>query len=124
MRGMHAAATVPPSGRAPAYAVSVSEVLRLALPSGSEVVAGQAGLGRGIFWARLLGARQGLLSGSEAGEMVLLPASAVGRGFSRVVRDPGEAGVEAVLVSATPPADAIEAADELGMPILKVAPHS
>ena len=45
-------------------------------------------MGRGIFWARLLGARQGLLSGSEAGEMVLLAASAVSA-FSRVVRDLG-----------------------------------
>jgi purine catabolism regulator len=121
---MHAAAAPPLANRAPAYAVTVSEVLRLALPSGSEVVAGRTGMGRGIFWARLLGARQGLLSGSEAGEMVLLPATAVSRGFSRVVRDLGEAGIEAVLVSATPPADAVEAADELGMPILKVAPHS
>src|SRR3954454_7785977 len=59
--GMHAAAPVSLNSRAPAYAVTVSEVLRLALPPGSEVVAGHAGMGRGIFWARLLGARQGLL---------------------------------------------------------------
>jgi PucR family transcriptional regulator, purine catabolism regulatory protein len=121
---MHAAAPISIASRAPAYAVTVSEVLRLALPSGSEVVAGTSGLNRGIFWARLLGARQGLLSGSEAGEMVLLPASAVGRGFSRVVRDLGVAGVEAVLVTTMPPADALEAADELGMPILRVGAQS
>jgi purine catabolism regulator len=124
MHTMHATIPVSLSSRAPAYAVTVSEVLRLALPSGSEVVAGHAGMGRGIFWARLLGARQGLLSGSEAGEMVLLTAAAVGRGFSRVIRDLGEAGVEAVLISAVPPADAIEAADELGMPILRVSGQS
>lgn len=117
---MQAAAPIPISSRAPAYSVTVSEVLRLALPPGSEVVAGKSGMGRGIFWARLLGARQGLLSGSEAGEMVLLPTSAVGRGFSRVVRDLGMAGIEAVLVTTMPPADALEAADELGMPILRV----
>jgi PucR family transcriptional regulator, purine catabolism regulatory protein len=121
---MHAAAPISMPSRAPAYAVTVSEVLRLALPSGSDVIAGLGGTGRGIFWARLLGARQGLLSGSEAGEMVLLPASAVGRGFSRVVRDLGEAGVEAVLVTTMPPPDALAAADELGMPILRVASQS
>ena len=121
---MHAAAPISSGSRAPAYAVTVSEVLRLALPSGSEVVAGKTGMGRGIFWARLLGARQGLLSGSEAGEMVLLPASAVGRGFSRVVRDLGVAGVEAVLVTTMPPPDALEAADELGMPILRAGGQS
>jgi PucR family transcriptional regulator, purine catabolism regulatory protein len=122
--GMHAAAPISIASRGPAYAVTVSEVLHLALPSGSEVVAGKNGMHRGIFWARLLGARQGLLSGSEAGEMVLLTASAVGRGFQRVVRDLGEAGVEAILVTMMPPSDAIEAADELGMPILRVLPHS
>jgi PucR family transcriptional regulator, purine catabolism regulatory protein len=121
---MHAAAAISIGSRAPAYAVTVSEVLRLALPSGSEVVAGNGGMSRGIFWARLLGARQGLLSGSEAGEMVLLTASAVGRGFSRVVRDLGEAGVEAVLVTTMPPADALEVANELGMPILRVTAQS
>lgn len=124
MHAMNAAPALPLASRAPAYAVTVSEVLRLALPSGSEVVAGRSGLGRGIFWARLLGARQGLLSGSEAGEMVMLPATAVNRSFGRVVRDLGEAGVEAVLISTNPPADAVEAADALGMPILQVAPHS
>ncbi|MGE3910130.1 MAG: helix-turn-helix domain-containing protein [Chloroflexota bacterium] len=117
---MHATVPVSPPGRAPAYAVTVSEVLRLSLPGGSEVLAGRQGMNRGIFWARLLGARQGLLSGSEAGEMVLFPASAVGRAFGRVVRDLGEAGVEAVLVSTMPPADALEAADELGMPLIHV----
>lgn len=121
---MHAAAPLSIASRAPAYAVTVSEVLRLALPSGSEVIAGKSGMGRGIFWARLLGARQGLLSGSEAGEMVLLAASAVGRSFTRVVRDLGEAGVEAILVTTMPPADALQAADELGMPILRVGAQS
>jgi purine catabolism regulator len=124
MSSMHAAAPISIANRAPAYAVTVSEVLRLALPSGSEVVAGHQGLSRGIFWARLLGARQGLLSGSEAGEMVLFAASAVGRSFGRVVRDLGEAGVEAILVSTMPPPEAIEAADELGMPILRVGTQS
>lgn len=119
---MHAAATPPPGSHAPAYAVTVSDVLRLALPAGSELIGGQQGQSRGIFWARLLGARQGLLSGSERGEMVLLPNSAVTRGFARVVRDLAEAGIEAILVGTAPPADAIEAASEVGMPILLVPP--
>ena len=107
----------------PAYAVTVSEVLRLALPSGRRWWPGRAAWAVGSS-GRLLGARQGLLSGSEAGEMVLLPASAVRRGFSRVVRDLGMAGVEAVLVTTMPPADAVEAADELGMPILRIGAQS
>ncbi|MCC7369886.1 MAG: helix-turn-helix domain-containing protein [Chloroflexi bacterium] len=86
-------------------------------------MAGRGGLTRGIFWARLLGARQGLLSGSETGEMVLFPASAVNKSFGRVVRDLGEAGVEAIVVNTLPPSDALEAAEELGMPIVLVGPH-
>ena len=53
--------------------------------------------------------------------MVLLPASAVGKAFARVLRDLGEAGVEAVLVVTEPPPDALAAADELDMPILRLA---
>jgi PucR family transcriptional regulator, purine catabolism regulatory protein len=117
---MHATAPVSLPTRGPAYAVTVSEVLRLALPSGADVIAGQRGMQRGIFWARLLGARQGLLSGSETGEMVLFASSAVTKSFGRVVRDLGEAGVEAVVVNTMPPQDALHAADELGMPIVLV----
>jgi purine catabolism regulator len=119
---MQAAAPVSFVNRPPTHSVSVSEVMLLALPSGTAVLAGQRGLGRSIFWARLLGARQGLLGASESGEMVLLSAAAVGRGFSRVLRELIDAGVEAVLVAADPPAEALAIADERDMPILRLAP--
>ena len=118
---MQATAPAPFLNRNPNYSVSVSEVMRLALPPGTTVLAGQHGLGRSIFWARLLGARQGLLGASESGEMVLLPASAVGKSFARVLRDLGDAGVEAVLVVTEPPPDALAVADELDIPILRLA---
>lgn len=120
---MQAAAPLSLPIRGPAYAVTVSEVLRLALPSGAEVIAGRSGMQRGIFWARLLGARQGLLSGSESGEMVLFAASAVTKSFGRVVRDLGEAGIEAIVVNTKPAVDALEAADQLGMPVVLVEPQ-
>jgi len=117
-------ATLPVSfvNRSPTYSVSVSEVLRLALPTGTSVLAGQHGLGRSIFWARLLGARQGMLGGSENGEMVLLSSAAIGRGFSRVLVELSDAGVEAVLVAADPPGDSLALADERDMPVLRLAP--
>jgi purine catabolism regulator len=121
---MQAAAPVSFVNRPPTYSVSVSEVMRLALPTGTAVLAGQRGLGRGIFWARLLGARQGLLGASESGEMVLLSSSAIGRGFSRVLRELVEAGVEAVLIAADPPAEALAIADERNIPVLRLAPHA
>jgi purine catabolism regulator len=118
---MQATAPAPFLNRNPNYSVSVSEVMRLALPPGTTVLAGQRGLGRSIFWARLLGARQGMLGASESGEMVLLPASAVGRTFGRVLRDLADAGVEAVLVANDPPSDALAVADELDIPIVRLA---
>lgn len=122
--GMQAAAPVSFVNRPPTYSVSVSEVMRLALPTGTAVLAGQRGLGRSIFWARLLGARQGLLGASETGEMVLLSSAAVGRGFTRVLRELVDAGVEAVLVAADPPADALAIADERTLPVLRLAPNA
>jgi purine catabolism regulator len=124
MSGMQAAAPVSFVNRPPTYSVSVSEVMRLALPTGTAVLAGQRGLGRSIFWARLLGARQGLLGASESGEMVLLSSSAIGRGFSRVLRELVDAGVEAVLLAADPPTEALAIADERNMPILRLAANA
>ena len=120
-------APVAPSNgtRVGGYSVSVSEILRLALPAGSAVLAGQQGLGRAIFWARLLGPRQAALGTSEAGEMVLLPVSATqGRGFARLLRDLADARVEAVVVTAEPAPEELAVAEELGMPVIRVAAPS
>src|SRR5579859_6577981 len=80
--------------------VTVSEVLRLALPSATEVVAGAGGLGNAATWARLLRARPTSLGRIEQGEIWLLSAAAlqlVGdqRSIARMVRDMGQAGVVA-----------------------------
>src|SRR5438552_19079513 len=80
--------------------VTVSEVLRLALPPTTEVVAGAAGLGNAVTWARLLRARPTSLGRIEQGEVWLLSSAAlqlVGdpRAVGRMIRDMAQAGVDA-----------------------------
>src|SRR5207302_507733 len=91
--------------------VTVSEVLRLALPSSTEVVAGAAGLGNAVTWARLLRSRPTSLGRIERGEVWLLSAAAlqlvaevhaeadeVHTPILRVPRDSSLAEIEKVMV--------------------------
>ena len=125
MSGVAVTAPSSSTGPGPGYSVTVSEILRLALPTGSSVVAGAEHLGRSIFWARLLGPRQPASGLSGDGEMVLLSASAVqGRSLERLVRDLVEAGVAAFLVSGDRPLDAVDDLERLGTPVLRLAPNA
>lgn len=109
----------------PGYSVTVAEILRLALPAGSTVLAGQQQLGRSIFWARLLGLRNPVFGPSEAGELVLLPAAtARSRTFGRLVRDLADAGVKAFVVAGDPSAEGLSVAEELGTPVLRLASNA
>ncbi|HZU07044.1 MAG TPA: helix-turn-helix domain-containing protein [Chloroflexota bacterium] len=104
--------------------VSVAEVLRLALPPGTQVAAGQAGLGRSVTWARVAGTRPLAAGSLDEGELVIfatVPASLAGEGAGRVVSllvETGAAGL--LLVQPAPPA-LVAAADAAALPVL-VAP--
>jgi purine catabolism regulator len=109
--------------------VSVSEVLRLALPTGTEVVAGAAGLHNTVTWARLLRARPTSLGRIEHGEVWLLPAAAlqlVGdpRAVARLIHDMAEAGVVAFVTPETLGKDAYVEAETANTPILRVPPET
>jgi purine catabolism regulator len=105
--------------------VTVSEVLRLALPPMTVVVAGAAGLGNTATWARLLRTRPTSLGRIEHGEIWLLSTAAlqlVGdpRAVARMIRDMAQAGVVA-FVTPQPLGPEVDAeADEMGTPILHV----
>src|ERR1700704_3009945 len=107
--------------------VTVSEVLRLALPPTTEVVAGAAGLGNAVTWARLLRARPTSLGRIEQGEVWLLSTAAlqlVGdpRAVGRMIRDMAQAGVVA-FVTPEPATKEVQAeADAANTPLLRV-PH-
>src|SRR5438105_8854598 len=105
--------------------VTVSEVLRLALPRTTQVVAGAAGLGNPVTWARLLRARPTSLGRIDHGEIWLLSAAAlqlVGepRSVARMVRDMAQSGVVAFVTPETLAAEVVAQADEVGTPVLRV----
>jgi purine catabolism regulator len=106
--------------------VTVSEVLRLALPPGTEVVAGTTGLTNEVTWARLLRARPASLGRIEQGEIWLLSTAALqlvggdARAVARLIRDMGQAGVVA-FVAPEPFGPEVEAeAERAGTPLLRV----
>jgi purine catabolism regulator len=106
--------------------VTVSEVLRLALPSTTEVVAGADGLGNPATWARLLRTRPTNLGRVDNGEIWLLSTAALqllgdGRSVARMVRDMGQAGVVAFVTPEALGPEVSAAADDVRTPLLRVA---
>src|SRR5437870_4698065 len=105
--------------------VTVSELLRLALPPATELVAGAAGSGNAVTWARLLRTRPANLGRIEQGEVWLLSAAALqlvgdARSVARMVRDMAQAGVVAFVTSAVLGAEVHAEADESMTPLLRV----
>ncbi len=105
--------------------VTVSEMLRFALPAGSTVLAGAAGLGNAVSWARLLRARPTNLGRIEAGEVWLVSSAAVqlmgeARAVGRMVRDMAQAGVVAFVVTEPVAREAEADAEEVGVPLILV----
>src|SRR5437660_2719565 len=105
--------------------VTVSELLRLALPPATEFVAGATGSGNAVTWARLLRTRPANLGRIEQGEVWLLSAAALqlvgdARSISRMVRDMAQAGVVAFVTSEPLSAEVHAEADEAGTPLLRV----
>src|SRR5688500_804700 len=103
--------------------VTVSEVLRFALPAGSALAAGAEGLGSHVTWARLLRSRPASLGRVEQGEVWLLSAGAlqhVGdpRAVARMIRDMVQAGVVAFVTAERPAEDALAEAERVGVPVI------
>src|SRR6266852_1098519 len=107
--------------------VTVSELLRLALPPATEFVAGATGSGNPVTWARLLRTRPANLGRIEQGEVWLLSSAALqlvgdARSIARMVRDMAQAGVVAFVTSEALGDEVRAEADEAGTPLLRV-PH-
>jgi purine catabolism regulator len=106
--------------------VTVSEVLRLALPPTTEVPAGASGLGNTASWARLLRTRPASLGRVENGEIWLLSTAALQllgdrRAVARMVLEMSQAGVVAFVTPEPLGSEVYAAADEVQTPILHVA---
>ncbi|HEX3245447.1 MAG TPA: PucR family transcriptional regulator ligand-binding domain-containing protein, partial [Chloroflexota bacterium] len=105
--------------------VTLAEVIRLALPPGTRVLAASAELERPITWARSLGSRPVSLGSIESGELVLVQNSAGQFGsdprlLPRLIRDLAEAGVGAFVVSDACSDEAIAAANAVLTPLLRL----
>jgi PucR family transcriptional regulator, purine catabolism regulatory protein len=105
--------------------VTVSEVLRLALPPSTEVVAGAGGLANAATWARLLRTRPTSLGRIENGEIWLLSTAALQllgdrRAVARMVTEMSSAGVVAFVTPEALGAEVNAAADESQTPVLCV----
>lgn len=106
--------------------VTVSEVLRLALPPSTEVVAGGGGLGNAATWARLLRTRPTSLGRIENGEIWLLSTAALQllgdrRAVARMVNEMASAGVVAFVTPEALGPEVSAAADAAQTPVLCVA---
>ncbi len=104
--------------------VTVSEVLRFALPAGSTLLAGSDGLNRAVTWARQLRARPTTLASVEPGEVWLVsPGSLqqVGgpRAMARLLHDVASAGVAAVVVGDELGPEALAEADATSTPLIR-----
>jgi PucR family transcriptional regulator, purine catabolism regulatory protein len=103
--------------------------MRFVLPSGSTLLAGSAGLGNTVSWARLLRARPTSLGRIEAGEVWLLSAAALQlmsepRAIGRLVREMSRAGVVAFVLTEPAGADGVAEADEVGAPLILLPAES
>jgi purine catabolism regulator len=104
--------------------LSLGEILRLALPAETQVVAGAGGLGRSVSWARVAGTRPLAAGSLEEGELVIfagLPPALAGEGARRLVDLLVETRAAGLLLVQDAPAALVEAADVADLPVL-VAP--
>ncbi|MBX5492960.1 MAG: helix-turn-helix domain-containing protein [Chloroflexi bacterium] len=104
--------------------LTLAEILRLALPPDTRVVAGAANLQRPVHWARVAGTRPLAAGSLEEGELVIfaaLPPPVAGEGAQRLVALLDEMRVAGLLVAQPPPQALVEAAERVAMPLL-VAP--
>src|SRR5215207_1958496 len=109
--------------------VTVSEVVRFALPAGSKVLAGAGGLGHAVTWARLLRARPASLGRIEPGEIWLLSVGAlqmVGdpRAIGRTIREMAAAGVAAFVVTEQVGSEVEFDAETVDAPLILLPPEA
>ena len=109
--------------------VTVSEVVRFALPPGATVLAGAAGLGNGVSWARMLRARPTSLGRLEQGEVWLLSSVALqlvgdARAVARLIADMGQAGVVAFVITEPVGAEPQAEAERIGVPLVLLPPDT
>jgi PucR family transcriptional regulator, purine catabolism regulatory protein len=103
--------------------ITVEDVITLALPPGTTVAAGAAGLGREVTWAARIRSSPPAFGHLAGGELVLLPVSILAELDERLqldeaIRRLAELGVAGAAVLGAIGKPAREAADAAGLPLL------
>ncbi|MBA3450982.1 MAG: helix-turn-helix domain-containing protein [Chloroflexia bacterium] len=103
--------------------IAVEDVIKLALPAGTSIVAGISGLSREVTWAARIRSSPPAFGHLAGGELVLLPVAVLAELDERLQLDEAvmrlaELGVAAVAVLGTINKAAREAADIAGVPLL------
>lgn len=105
--------------------ITVADVIKLALPPGTKVVAGAMGLGREVTWATRLRPSPPAFGHLTGGELVILPPNVLEQLDERLtldaaVRQLAGFGVAAVAHVGAVPRAARAAADTAGVPLLQL----
>lgn len=104
---------------------SAREIWRLALPLGTTVAAGTAGLGRDVLWARTSSHLSTLFPGLGAGELALLDLQ-LARDLNptltlpRIIRALASVGISALALAAPIDEASIATAEEYGLPLFRL----
>ncbi len=103
--------------------ITVEDVIKLALPAGTKLAAGRAGLGREVTWATRIRSSPPAFGHLTGGELVLLPVSILAElderlGLEEAVPLLADLGVAAAAILGTIEKPARDAADGAGLPLL------
>jgi len=103
--------------------ISVADVIALALPPGTKVIAGERGLSREVTWATRIRPSPPAFAHLAGGELVLLPESVLEQLDERLtladaVRQLATFGVAAIAIVGASDKAARDAAEETGVPLL------
>ncbi|MCC6801027.1 MAG: PucR family transcriptional regulator ligand-binding domain-containing protein, partial [Anaerolineae bacterium] len=104
---------------------TVQDLLRLALPVGTTVVAGQSGMARRVKWVSVLNTRPPAFPDLAGGELALISLDAMRLlsdklTLTSLIHDLSEMEVAAIAVAGEIGAPARAAADEHGVPLLRL----
>ncbi|MGC9360962.1 MAG: PucR family transcriptional regulator ligand-binding domain-containing protein, partial [Anaerolineae bacterium] len=103
--------------------ITLAELWQLALPAGTRLVAGEAGLDQGVTWVASLGSTVPLFGTIEPGYLAFADLGVAQRidpriTFAYLARGLVRAGVVGLVLTKAPEAPDKQVADELPLPIL------